>query len=169
MARKVQVLLVDDLDGSDLGTNGETLAFGMGGERYEIDLSKQHAEKFRTMMGEYVEHARNVTRQGGGSSRRNATSSTRSASDRDETKRARQWLVDNGWLSADSRGRISSENWQRYHEKTPNPSRPQIPGTEAKPAPSLAETKREVPAKTAPAKAQGNSTTGAKDKEKVSA
>ncbi len=44
MAQKVQVTLVDDLDGSSAD---ETLTFGLDGVVYEIDLSKSNAKKFR--------------------------------------------------------------------------------------------------------------------------
>lgn len=172
MARKVQVLLVDDLDGTDLGTNGETVTFGMGGERYEIDLSKQNAEKFRDLMGRYVSAGRNVTRTGGSghSTRRTATGSGRTQTDRDETKAARSWLVEHGILSPDSRGRISAENWERYRNRDAGPTvadvdrrtREMAPANAAPATPSLQETKGEVPAKKAAAASPGNSTTPAK-------
>jgi hypothetical protein len=44
MAQKVQVLLVDDLDGSKAT---ETVAFGLDGASYEIDLSTRNASKLR--------------------------------------------------------------------------------------------------------------------------
>jgi hypothetical protein len=43
MAQKVQVLLVDDLDGSEAT---ETVAFGLDGASYEIDLSTGNAGKW---------------------------------------------------------------------------------------------------------------------------
>ena len=42
MAQRVQVLLVDDLDG---GVAEETVSFGLDGVSYEIDLSKSNASK----------------------------------------------------------------------------------------------------------------------------
>ena len=42
MARKVQVLLVDDLDG---GAADETVSFALDGASYEIDLSSDNAKK----------------------------------------------------------------------------------------------------------------------------
>ena len=44
MAQKVQVLLVDDLDGSEAT---ETVTFGLDGVSYEIDLSSGNASKLR--------------------------------------------------------------------------------------------------------------------------
>jgi hypothetical protein len=118
MARKVQYLFVDDLDGTELGENGETVAFALGSERYEIDLSPDNAEKFRNTLGQYVQAARNVTRVGGGS-RSHATGRRGSPGrrDRDETKAARAWLVEQGILSPESRGRISAENWEKYRNR----------------------------------------------------
>ena len=55
MAQKVQVLLVDDLDGSEAT---ETVAFGLDGAAYEIDLSSGNAGKLRKELAHYVEHAR---------------------------------------------------------------------------------------------------------------
>ena len=55
MAQKVQVLLVDDLDGSEAT---ETVAFGLDGSAYEIDLSSGNAGKLRKELAHYVEHAR---------------------------------------------------------------------------------------------------------------
>ncbi len=55
MAQKVQVTLVDDLDGSSAD---ETLTFGLDGVSYEIDLSKSNAKKFRDSLNAYVGAAR---------------------------------------------------------------------------------------------------------------
>ena len=58
MAQKVQVLLVDDLDGSEAT---ETVAFGLDGAAYEIDLSSGNAGKLRKELAHYVEHARKAS------------------------------------------------------------------------------------------------------------
>ena len=44
MAQKVQVLLVDDIDGSEAT---ETVSFGLDGVAYEIDLSSGNAGQLR--------------------------------------------------------------------------------------------------------------------------
>ena len=44
MAQKVQVLLVDDLDG---GEADETVTFALDGKTYEIDLTTANADKLR--------------------------------------------------------------------------------------------------------------------------
>lgn len=55
MAQKVQVLLVDDVDG---GEAAETLSFSFAGTDYEIDLSEKNADEFRAQMSKWVESAR---------------------------------------------------------------------------------------------------------------
>src|ERR1700749_4878727 len=57
MAQKVQVLLVDDLDG---GEATETVSFGLDGSSYEIDLSSANADKIRKELALYTEKARKV-------------------------------------------------------------------------------------------------------------
>lgn len=62
MAKRIIETLVDDLDGTDLGSRGETIAFGLDGRRYEIDLSPENAAKLRRDLGRYVDRARKVKR-----------------------------------------------------------------------------------------------------------
>lgn len=61
MARKVEtyVRIIDDLDGTPLPLGeGETVNYGMDGVEYEIDLSADHAEQFRTMLQTVIEKSR---------------------------------------------------------------------------------------------------------------
>ena len=55
MAQRVQVLLVDDLDGGDAN---ETVSFALDGVTYEIDLSESNAAKFRDDLASWIGHAR---------------------------------------------------------------------------------------------------------------
>ena len=61
MAQKVQVLLVDDLDG---GEATETVSFALDGTSYEIDLSGKNAEELRDAFAKYVGAARKAGRSG---------------------------------------------------------------------------------------------------------
>jgi len=54
MAQKVQVLLVDDLDG---GEAEETVSFGIDGATYEIDLSGENAAKLRAALEPFIKAA----------------------------------------------------------------------------------------------------------------
>src|SRR3954463_4823047 len=63
MARKVQVILSDDLDDSIAAD--ETVTFALDGTTYEIDLSEKNAEELRNVFGKYVSAARKVSSRGG--------------------------------------------------------------------------------------------------------
>lgn len=54
MAQKVQVLLVDDLDG---GEADETVTFALDGKTYEIDLTTTNADKLRGLLEPYTKGA----------------------------------------------------------------------------------------------------------------
>ncbi|CAM5330907.1 hypothetical protein SCALM49S_01917 [Streptomyces californicus] len=51
MAQKVQVLLVDDLDGVEAD---ETVTFALDGKTYEIDLTTANARKLRGLLEPYT-------------------------------------------------------------------------------------------------------------------
>lgn len=57
MARKVQILLEDDLDGS---VADETVTFSLDGTNYEIDLSKTNAKRLRDALAPYLAAGRTV-------------------------------------------------------------------------------------------------------------
>src|SRR5919107_884303 len=60
MARKVQVILSDDLDENVAAD--ETVSFSLDGTNYEIDLSEKNAEELRNAFSRYVQAARKVGR-----------------------------------------------------------------------------------------------------------
>ena len=57
MTKKIHVHLIDDLDASEAS---ETIQFEVDGRAYEIDLSSHNAQKFRSEIAPYIEHARKV-------------------------------------------------------------------------------------------------------------
>jgi hypothetical protein len=61
MAQRVVVTISDDLDG---GEAAETIAFGLDGKFYEIDLSTTNADKLRTGLMPYMEAGRRRSRSG---------------------------------------------------------------------------------------------------------
>lgn len=101
MARKTQIILTDDVDGSE--ATGTT-TFTFDGVSYEIDLNDENAQRIRDDISPWLEHARRV----GGRARR-GTSST----DAGETKKIREWAQSNGYTVAD-RGRVSAEIREAY-------------------------------------------------------
>jgi len=99
MAQRVNVVLVDDVDGSDAA---ETVTFGIDGTEYEIDLSAANAAKLRDALAVYVGHGRRT----GGRRRRGAPrNSAKSAATPAEI---REWARNNGWDIPD-RGRVAGE------------------------------------------------------------
>jgi len=87
MARKIQTLLIDDLDG---GEAAGTVRFGLDGTNYEIDLSAAHGDELRRALGQYVAHARRT----GGPARSAARSSR--GGDTADTAKVRAWAKDQG-------------------------------------------------------------------------
>ncbi len=108
MAQKVQVLLVDDIDG---GPADETVKFGLDGVSYEIDLSTANAAKLRDSFAQYV----GTARRGG----RSATSGRSRAKRGDNrTAQIREWARAHGH-KVNERGRIPRDVVAAY-EKSGN-------------------------------------------------
>ena len=51
MVQRTQIVLEDDVDG---GPADETVKFGLDGVTYEIDLSKDNAEKLRDVLASWI-------------------------------------------------------------------------------------------------------------------
>jgi hypothetical protein len=111
MAQKVQVLLVDDIDG---GEAAETLTFSLDGVNYEIDLSDEHASALRDAFAPWVGHARRVSgRSGAPRKAAAARPAAKAAGSERDTGEVRTWARENGYTVSD-RGRISAEILQAY-------------------------------------------------------
>src|SRR3712207_9493847 len=93
MARKVQVILSDDLD-ENLSAD-ETVSFSLDGTSYEIDLADKNAKEMRDAFSRYISAARKVGRgtraSGGGRSR-----ATGGRMDREQAGALRDWGRKNG-------------------------------------------------------------------------
>ena len=110
MAQKVNIVLVDDIDGSDAT---QTVTFGLDGASYEIDLNDDHASALREALATYVGHGRKVGRGGGARrTRSTSTASTASASGA-SAKEIREWAKANGHAVPD-RGRIPADVREAY-------------------------------------------------------
>ena len=103
MARNVQVVVSDDLDGSD---GAETVSFGFDGFTYEIDLGEKNRAKFEKAFEPYVQAGRRISRSRG-------TGSARTTGPRIDRAAIRVWANENG-LNVSERGRISAEVMQKY-------------------------------------------------------
>jgi hypothetical protein len=124
MAQKVVVELVDDLDGTT-SEDINTVAFGLDGASYEIDLTGNNAERLRESLARYLGAAR---RTGGRLKRATAATTTagpatRPAANRDQTRAIREWARNNGWALAD-RGRIPANVLTAFDEAHAAPAAP---------------------------------------------
>jgi hypothetical protein len=101
VAQKIQILFIDDLDGSEAES---TIRFGLDGTKYEIDLNAGHAQALRDARARYVHAARRA----GAGARRPARGGRRaSAGDVDSTE-VREWAKAQG-IDVKDRGRVPAE------------------------------------------------------------
>ncbi|MFQ6486203.1 histone-like nucleoid-structuring protein Lsr2 [Brachybacterium epidermidis] len=102
MARKTQIILTDDVDGSKAAG---TVSFALDGVAYEIDLNDDNAQQLRDQLSVWTDKARRV----GG----RRTTGTRNVSSSNETAKILAWAKENGY-EVSSRGRISKEISEAY-------------------------------------------------------
>lgn len=110
MAQKVRVRLVDDLDG---GEAHETVSFSLDGKPREIELSRENAAKFRSLMEPYMEASRpakptNLAAKG--------TPPLTQSAQREEGIAIRKWAEEHH-LPVNPRGRIpemTRKAWERH-------------------------------------------------------
>lgn len=114
MAKKTSVVLVDDLDGSEAD---ETVSFALDGEKYEIDVTNEHAAQLRDALAPYIGAARRAGKGGaapaqrrgsGGGARRSSGGAAR-----EKTQEIRDWARSNGHQVND-RGRLSGKVIEAY-------------------------------------------------------
>lgn len=109
MAQKVQVVLVDDLDG---GQADETVSFALDGVSYEIDLSAQNAAALRDAFATWVGHGRRVGGRARSAARRPGSSRASSG----QSHEIREWARAKGY-SVNERGRIPAEVKAAYEAR----------------------------------------------------
>ncbi|MFG3260485.1 Lsr2 family protein [Streptomyces sp. NPDC048172] len=110
MAQKVQVLLVDDLDG---GEADETVTFALDGKTYEIDLTTANADKLRSALEPYLKGGR---RTGGRSARggKGGRAATGGGAGQD-TAKIRAWAKEQGY-EVNDRGRVPASIREAYEK-----------------------------------------------------
>ncbi|GAA4906803.1 Lsr2 family protein [Streptomyces coeruleoprunus] len=109
MAQKVQVLLVDDLDG---GEADETVTFALDGKTYEIDLTTANADKLRGLLEPYTKSGRRTGgRAAGGRGKGRGTATSGSP----DTAKIRAWAKENGY-NVNDRGRVPADIKQAYED-----------------------------------------------------
>ncbi|EMF52433.1 Lsr2 family protein [Streptomyces bottropensis] len=103
MAQRVVVTLSDDIDGSEAA---ETIAFGLDGKSYEIDLNEANAKELRRALAPYVDAGRKRSRSG------KAYQQTQVAPD---PAAVRAWAQANK-LEVPARGRIPKRVYEAFAE-----------------------------------------------------
>ncbi|MFI8963623.1 Lsr2 family protein [Streptomyces sp. NPDC053493] len=109
MAQKVQVLLVDDLDG---GEADETVTFALDGKSYEIDLTTANADKLRGLLEPYTKSGR---RTGGRSTTARGKGRAVASGGSPDTAKIRAWAKENGY-NVNDRGRVPAEIKAAYED-----------------------------------------------------
>lgn len=109
MAKKTTVILVDDLDGTEIKKGkGETVYFALDGVSYEIDLKESSAAGLRDALQPYIDGGRRVAR-----GTRSPLSGRPSRSSREDLGAVREWLRAHGHTVSD-RGRIPASLLEEY-------------------------------------------------------
>jgi len=106
MAKKVQVLLVDDIDKSSPAD--ETVSFSLDGVSYEIDLTSDNAARLRDDLAVWIGHAERT-----GGRRSAARSGSKGSGRKADLGAVRAWAREQGHQVSD-RGRISAEVQTAY-------------------------------------------------------
>ncbi|KIH97216.1 hypothetical protein LP52_20410 [Streptomonospora alba] len=109
MSRKVEVLLVDDLDG---GTAEESVEFGIDGKSYQIDLSSENAKELRETLSPFLQGARKVPQSGPGRKGQQGRKKAAGGSSR-RAAEIRSWAKQAG-KQVNDRGRIPAEIVAEY-------------------------------------------------------
>ena len=106
MAQKIQAFFIDDIDGSE--ADG-TVRFSLDDVKYEIDLSKAHADSLRLALKEYIGHARKTASVTGKRAARGASGV--------DTAKVREWARATG-ISIKDRGRVPAAVVEQYKAAT---------------------------------------------------
>jgi hypothetical protein len=107
MAQRVQVILVCDLH-EDETPGTQTVAFGLDGSSYEIDVCDAHAVEMRDNIGRFVGVGRRATGRGARAGRRRVRHGGSG-----EAAQIREWARSQG-LPVPERGRIPADLADKY-------------------------------------------------------
>jgi len=113
MAQQVNVVLVDDVDGSPAQ---ETVTFGLDGVTYEIDLNEDNAGRLRDGLVQWSQNGRRVS----GTRLRGTRPAATQPKQRKQTVAAassstvREWARANGHTVSD-RGRVKADIVEAYN------------------------------------------------------
>lgn len=107
MAKTTQVILTDDLDGSE---GADTVSFSWEGQAYEIELSEKNRAKLEKAITPFVQGARRASVSPQMKLTRVTSGSGRS---KDDLAAIRDWARKND-LQVSDRGRISADVLEKF-------------------------------------------------------
>jgi hypothetical protein len=115
VAQKVQMLFVDDIDGSEAD---ETVRFALDGTGYEIDLNSGHAAALRASLAGYIDAGRRAPRaQPPGRGRQPASGTKSRSRSGGESTQIREWAKSQG-IEVKERGRIPADLMVKFKAAT---------------------------------------------------
>ncbi|WP_205613877.1 Lsr2 family protein [Streptomyces sp. S1] len=116
MAQRVVVTLSDDIEG---GEAAETVAFGLDGKMYEIDLNAANAKKLRKALAPYLAAGRKIPARigaGSGVGGRGRTAAAYTHTDlAPDPAAVRAWAQSNK-MDVPARGRIPKRVYEAFRE-----------------------------------------------------
>lgn len=107
MAQRVEIIIEDDLDGSE---DAHTVTFALDGATYEIDLSEDHSDQLRTTLASWIAAGRKI-----GGRRATGPKTAQAPIDREQLDAVREWGRANGYTVSD-RGRVSATVQQAFQQ-----------------------------------------------------
>lgn len=110
MARKTQIELIDDFDGSPAT---QTVNFAVDGVSYEIDLNDQNAASLRKAIGRWTDQGRRVGGRRTSRSQPNGVSTASPNTGRQDLAAVREWARSHGHTVSD-RGRVPQAVLEAY-------------------------------------------------------
>lgn len=104
--RKIQVILLDDIDGSSAE---RTVQFAVDGASYEIDLSEANIARFDEALAPFIEKATKVGSRSGGRARGRGSA----GAGRSKAAEIRVWAKEQG-IAVPDRGRVPNDIIEQY-------------------------------------------------------
>jgi hypothetical protein len=124
--REVQIVVHDDIDGTELPPNSDPYQFSLSGDHYEIDLTDEHIRMLRDSLRPFLDAARPVppSKINSGSDapsyeRRWLKTASDHRQRRDDLQRVRKWAARQGYQVA-ARARIPIKVHVAYNEAHPH-------------------------------------------------
>lgn len=110
MAQQFHVQYIDDIDGTVLGDDAQTITFAFEGKEYTIDLSEENAAAFRESVAPYIDAGHKLS-----SARKKPARKSVGKAPAGNTKAIREWAKENGY-SVSERGRIPADVMAAYSD-----------------------------------------------------